>query len=90
MDGVIEDVVHSIHNANRIGYEALIERIFPETVDVNTVDIVMISADKKFSSSEESEFVWTCPDPELRPTSAVKADTNRMDQDSVVRSVSAV
>ena len=60
VDGVIEDTACSIHKANRIGYEALIERIIPETVDVNTINIVMNSADKKLSSSEESEFVWTC------------------------------
>ena len=38
VDGVTEDIACSIHEANRFGYEALIERIIPETVDVNTID----------------------------------------------------
>ena len=59
MDGVTEDIACSIHKANRIGYVALIERIITETVDVNTIDTVMNSVAKKFSSSEKSEFVWT-------------------------------
>ena len=62
MDGVTEDVACSI-----------LERIIPETNDVNTIDNVMNSADKIFSSEEE---------PELRPTSAREADTNRVDEDS--------
>ena len=49
VDGVTEDTAHNLHKANRIGYEALIER----TVDVNAIDTVMSSADKKLSSSEE-------------------------------------
>ena len=77
MDGVAEDTARSIHKANRIRYEMLIERVTTETDDVNTIDTVMISADEKLSSSEESEFVWTFPDPEMRPASARKADGSR-------------
>ena len=36
-----------------LDYEALIERLIFETVDVNTIDTVLNSADKKLSSSEE-------------------------------------
>ena len=67
VDGVIEDTACSIHEANRIGYEALIERIIPETVDVNTINIVMNSADKKLrvlKSQSSSGHL----DPESRPT----------------------
>ena len=79
MDGVTEDTAYSIHKANRTGYEALIESIIPETV-WREHNRQCDSADKRLSSSEESEFVWTSPDPELRPTSATKADMNRLDQ----------
>ena len=82
VEGVTEDTANSIHKANRIGDEALIERTIPGTVDVNSINTVMNSADKKISSSEEPEFVWTFPDPQLKPTSARNADVDRMDQDS--------
>ena len=52
MDWVTEDIACSIHEANRFGYEALIERIIPETVDANTIDTVMNSADKKLSRGD--------------------------------------
>ena len=47
MDGVTEDTAYSIHKGYRIGHETSIERIIPETVDGNTIDTVMNSADKK-------------------------------------------
>ena len=60
----------------------LIQKVIFETVDVNTINTVMHSADTKLSSSEEPESVWTFSDPELRTTSARKVDTDWMDQDS--------
>ena len=82
VDGVPEDTAYSIHKANRIGYEALIQKVIFETVDVNTINTVMNSTDTKLLSSEEPESIWTSSDPELRTTSARKVDTDWMDQDS--------
>ena len=76
------DIAYNINKANRIGYEALIERIVHETVAAKLTNAGMISADKKPSSLEEPEFVWTFLYREMTQKSVRKADTNRTDQDS--------
>ena len=53
------DVADNILKANRIGHEALIDRIMHGTFAANLTKGEMNSTDKKLSSLEEPEFAWT-------------------------------
>ena len=67
---------------NRIGYEALIERIVHDAIAANLTKGEMNSVNKKLSSLEEPEFTWTVLYHDTKQKSVRKDDTSRTDQDS--------